>query len=318
MSPILPARSPQTSLRLAPPEDSVQRAPVGAYSGRLSARATPGPPLEMVVGMPVKEAATALPKLFSLCKAAEGLVVRKALGLPDDPGATDALRREILREHMAKLCLHWPVKLCLPARPLPNGWQDGKGVARALFGPGETAPETPAEVEAYLECDTGAAPVLRGIDRCFAPGVAIVPSLPWLNAKTAFEAKACENSVAARQAHRPALLHIEATRGRGPLWRAMARVWDVSDALSGRFSGAISHGNGTASVEAARGTYSLTASAEDGTVSALTRITPTDHLLAFGGILSHMLATLPPDRESLAPLLLDIVDPCVPVHLDRA
>ena len=47
------------------------------------------------------------------------------------------------------------------------------------------------------------------------------------------------------------------------------------------------------------------------------RVTPTDHMLAPGGMLEGALAALPADRAGLAPLVLDILDPCRKVMLGR-
>ena len=52
-------------------------------------------------------------------------------------------------------------------------------------------------------------------------------------------------------------------------------------------------------------------------MTAFSRITPTDHLLAPGGVLAQCLATLPADRAGLAPLMLEILDPCSPVRLEE-
>ncbi len=284
--------------------------------GRLSVTPAQQLPItELVVGKPVEEVVELVPRLFSLCRAAQSTAVRHALDLALSEDAALDLRREVLREHMAKLCLHWPVRLCQPVRPLPQGWQDGAGVAYALFGPAETPPETAADTEAFLQSNLGAAPLLLGIARCFEDGIATTPSLDAVTPERAFEPVACENSVAGRQAHRVSLQHIEATRGRGPLWRAFARLWDVADALSHKLPEPVSHAPGRALVCAARGTYAVSAEVRDGVVTAFSRVTPTDHLMAKDGILSHALSTLPADREGLAPLLLDILDPCTPLRL---
>ena len=72
---------------------------------------------------------------------------------------------------------------------------------------------------------------------------------------------------------------------------------------------------GTAVVPAARGFYAVRAQAQNGRVTELRRLTPTDHLLAPGGILAQSLATLPPEHRDLADLVVDIIDPCVPVRI---
>lgn len=53
-------------------------------------------------------------------------------------------------------------------------------------------------------------------------------------------------------------------------------------------------------------------------MTAFARMTPTDHLLAPGGILEHSLATLPADSGRLVPVLLALLDPCVPVTVEEA
>ena len=55
-----------------------------------------------------------------------------------------------------------------------------------------------------------------------------------------------------------------------------------------------------------------------GRVSAFERVTPTDHLTAPGGVLERSLASLGPDAETKAELLLAILDPCAPVTLESA
>jgi hypothetical protein len=77
-------------------------------------------------------------------------------------------------------------------------------------------------------------------------------------------------------------------------------------------------GGGRALVPAARGLYAVAARVEGGRVAAFARVTPTDHLLAPGGVLDRSLAALPADRGALAPLLLDILDPCSPVQVMEA
>jgi hypothetical protein len=72
---------------------------------------------------------------------------------------------------------------------------------------------------------------------------------------------------------------------------------------------------GEAIAPAARGTYGIRLTVERGRVTAFSRVTPTDQLLAPDGILDRALATLPPYKAGLGPLLLDILDPCSPVRL---
>ena len=55
-----------------------------------------------------------------------------------------------------------------------------------------------------------------------------------------------------------------------------------------------------------------------GIVTGFDRATPTDHLMMPGGLLAASLATLPADRAGLAPLLVDILDPCIALQLEGA
>ena len=58
--------------------------------------AAPLPVEALVLGRPVAEAAELLPRLFNLCRMAQGLAAKLALGLPatEDPGT------EIIRDHV--------------------------------------------------------------------------------------------------------------------------------------------------------------------------------------------------------------------------
>jgi len=283
----------------------------------LRARRAPSLPVAgMLVGKPPEEAAALLPRLFALCRAAQAQAARAALGLPTEAGAEAALAREVLRDHLVKFCLHWPARLSLAPRPLPAGWQRGEGLPALLWG-APAPPPTPEAFEAFLRGEAGAAPVLRRIDLAFPDGLATTPDLPALDAARAFAPVACENSVAGRQAAHPVLAHVAATRGRGPLWRAAARLYDIADALAGRLPPLRKHGPGRVTVTAARGTYAIAADVAEGRVTALARVTPTDHLLAPGGALDHALAALPAEKAALAPLLIDILDPCSPVRVEE-
>ena len=52
-------------------------------------------------------------------------------------------------------------------------------------------------------------------------------------------------------------------------------------------------------------------------VTALSRVTPTDHLLAPGGALALSLARLPAATAGLAAVVVDILDPCVAVSVQE-
>ncbi len=307
----------------------------------LVARHSPGLPLDrLVLGKPVTEVAVLLPRLFSLCRAAQAAAVTTALGRPVAAQAQGAdIGREILRDHLLKLCVTWPGHLGLGARavppiapltdpnsdphPAPQGLLSrtgaaGSGVAKALFGPAGTAPATPQDFDHFLASDQGCAPVLRGIDQCFAPGEATAHALPAVDDTTIWGSQAIENSTAARHISHPVMAHLAASRGRGPLWRAAARLFDVQMVLAGALPSPRALAPCQATVPATRGVYAVAIETEGDTVTALTRITPTDSLLAPGGVLDLTLASLPADKAGLGPLLLDILDPCAPVRLDPA
>lgn len=286
----------------------------------LRARPVPSLPLAgMILGKPVDEGAALLPRLFNLCRVAQGVAVQAALGMTLDPGWPEALRHEILREHVVKLCLKWPALMSRPTVVLPRDWMSGSDAARqALFGPEGGLPRQAGDLPRFLAQDCGIAPVLRAIDQLFAPGEGCRAEVPLATPATLFSAGVQENSVAARRAHHPALCHVAATRGRGPLWSALAVACELEALMAGA-QPQLWQGQNRAVIEAARGLYGITARAEDGRVTAFARVTPTDHLTATGGALDQSLASLPPARaQALAPLLLSILDPCFPVSVEPA
>lgn len=285
-------------------------------------RAKPVPALpvaRMVLGKPVDEVAALLPRLFNLCRVAQGVAVRAALGLELEAGWQEALRQEILREHVAKLCLKWPALMSRPAVALPREWMtDTDAARRALFGDPAGMPHHFEDLRECLAQNTGIAPILRAIPVLFQPGEGCRATLPHATRDTVFYVDVQENSVAARRADHPVLQQIATTHGYGPLWSALAVAYELDALLTGEIPQLWRVANG-AVVEAARGLYGITARVEDGRVTAFTRITPTDHLTAHGGALDQSLASLPTERaRGLAPLLLSILDPCYPVSVEPA
>ncbi|GAB4258334.1 MAG: HupK protein [Pararhodobacter sp.] len=285
---------------------------------RLSARPAPAvPAARLVVGKPVEDAAELLPRLFNLCRAAQGTAARLALGLQLAEGWQETMRQEILRDHLLRLFLVWPGRLGLGAGAPPAGREhDAGAAARAVFGPAARAPATPEALAAFLCSGHGVAPVLSRIGAAFAPGEAAA-ALPFVTPETALTPGAVDNSVAARHAEHPALRALADRHGRGPLWRAAARLFDIAACLDGSLPAPATPAPGVALVPAARGLYAVRAKTRDGRVAAFARVTPTDHLLAPGGVLAHSLATLPAEKAGLAPLVLDILDPCSPVRLEE-
>ena len=270
----------------------------------------PLPVAELVRGKPVAEVVELVPRLFNLCRAAQTMAIRMALGLP--AGAMAPLVEEITREHILRLAVILPVRLGLPALDFPRG--DMAEAAAALLGDGGL-PETAGGFQEFLDNGRGIAPVLARITAVFGPGVACAGDLPVTRPDTALDRSAQENSVAARQRHHPLMRHIEQNHGRGPLWRVVGRALDLQDTARGRLPPPCQTGDGVAVVPAARGLYAVRARAADGLVTGLTRRTPTDHLLAPGGVMAQALASLPPDRHGHARVLVDILDPCTPVEL---
>ena len=124
-----------------------------------------------------------------------------------------------------------------------------------------------------------------------------------------------DNSVASRMSGHPAMQGIAEARGKGPLWRAAARLYDLAAIMHGDLLSVVTPRPGEAIVPAARGLYAVRIEATGDTITRFDRVTPTDHLLADGGVLDRSLATLPSIKGGLGNLLLDVLDPCSPVRL---
>lgn len=278
---------------------------------------TTGPaiPLDaLVIGRPVEEVADTLPRLFNLCRVAQSRAVRLALDLPVEPAD---LKQEIIRDHLMKFCVTWPRHLARAPMPLPPGWQaGGEALLFSLFA--LPFPETPDDFREALMLQGGIAGTLIDLARAIPEGTGAFPRLPAIDDRTAFDMTAVENSVAGRQAGHPVLHEIEAKRGRDLFWRAVARVYDIAAAVRGTLPAPRLVSPGHAIVPAARGTYAVAASVKDGHVASFARITPTDHLLAPGGVLASTLAALSDGQHHLIPLALDILDPCQPVEVKEA
>ncbi|EPX76319.1 Hydrogenase maturation factor HoxV/HupK [Salipiger mucosus DSM 16094] len=281
-------------------------------AARLVAEAPPALPVEpLLVGRTADEALAILPRLFNLCRAAQAGAVAAALGRPvDAPG----MAGEILRDHLVKLHVSWPARLGMPATALPADWRAGGApLLEAVFGAGR-APETPEAFEALLNGGSLAGAVMRRLRDAFEPFEAVAEGLPAPAQAALRPGAAVENSVAARQARRPAMRDIEARYGRGPLWRAAARLFDIEDAALGRLP-PVERAEGRALVPAARGAYAVRITLCEGRVAWFERVTPTDALMAPEGILARALDSLPAIKGGQATLLLEILDPCAPVRL---
>lgn len=258
----------------------------------------------LLVGKTAPQAAALLPRLFALCRMAQETAACLTLGLPaPDPAA---LAAEVLRDHLILLCATLPRAARLLGGPLPAD------PVSFLCGPAGQLPDTLAGLERL----TPSQPVLATLLH-FGAGEACTAARPAPQADTVFAGRALENSPAGRQAHLPLLREIEARLGRGPLWRYAGILADAMAAHDGRLPRSqLAHR--TALVPAARGTYALRLSTQEGRVTSVARATPTDHLLAPGGALLSALSSLPAAKSALAPLILALHDPCIPVALKEA
>ncbi|WP_168192139.1 hypothetical protein [Pararhodobacter marinus] len=287
--------------------------PAARPTAPLRARIAPQLPVaSFLVGQPVARVAMLLPRLFNLCQAAQAQALAVALGT----GAAPDCCAEIRRDHLLKLFVTWPGHLGLGARALPKDWaQDADSVRLSLFG-ARQIPAAPADFDAFLASGRGVAPVLRAIESRFAPHEAASARLPFVTPGTLWSRAPVENSIAMRHADSPIVAGIETRCGRGPLWRAVARLLDLVAVLDRALPPALSPEPGLAIVPATRGAYGLRLVVRDGHVAVCDRVTPSDSLLAPGGVLDQSLASLDAARAGLGPLLLDILDPCVLVTLD--
>ncbi|MDJ0630447.1 MAG: hydrogenase expression/formation protein HupK [Rhodobacter sp.] len=284
------------------------------HHSALRAQHAPGVPVSrLVVGRSVDDMAALLPRLFNLCRAAQCAAVEAALG--QRVGGAK-IGQEILRDHLLKFHVTWPAFFGCPPCRLPADWADGGAELRpAVFGPAGHAPATAADVLAFLDSGLGYAPVLKKIDGCFAKGEAVAEGVPPVSPQTIWADGVFDNSVAVRASGHPAMAAIAERHGRGPLWRAAARLFDIAAVIDGAIPPVATPAPGEAIVPAARGSYGVRLVRDGNTVTAFDRVTPTDHLLAKGGVLDRTLASLPAHKAGLGPLLLDILDPCSPVRL---
>lgn len=273
--------------------------------GPLLTAAAPLPVEAMVLGRKGAEAAELLPRLFNLCRGAQGLAARMALGLAESDSG-DEVQREILRDHVLKICVTLPLlfgqdRLSVPVAP------------ETLLGR-RGLPERLADLQGW---DSPAAALAEKLILLFAPGLAVCAALPAPPADAPLAKGAFENSAAGRQVNHPLLRQTEAAFGRGPLWRYLGLLADLEAVLRGDLPRARLCGD-VALVPAARGAYALRLTQSGGLVTGIDRRTPTDHLLAPEGALLHALATLPPALRHLAPQVIALHDPCIPVTVREA
>ncbi|MDJ1015222.1 MAG: hydrogenase expression/formation protein HupK [Paracoccaceae bacterium] len=268
---------------------------------------------KLVVGTSTDAVAELLPRLFNLCRAAQSAAVDTALGRPI---SNAGIKKEILRDHLLKFHATWPGFFGSPPIPLPANWADGgRSLGFAVFGETGRAPKSCEAFDAFLRSDALAGHTLSLIADCFQPGEAVANGLPMVAPETIFANGLVENSVGSRHADHPVMRAIDEDFGRGPLWRAAARLYDIEMVIDMRLPEIVQPEPGSAVVPATRGAYGVRVKVCDDIVTDFERVTPTDHLLADGGAMDRTSATLPADKAGLHPLVLDILDPCSPVRL---
>ncbi|MGD9294078.1 MAG: hydrogenase expression/formation protein HupK [Roseobacter sp.] len=272
----------------------------------------------MVLGKPRNDVADLLPRLFNLCRAAQSMAVRLALDL-ENTDTVDAVRREIIRDHVLRLTVVLPGHFGRSPMTLPQGWQNGGDALRkAVFGGTGRLPENLEAFEAYMRSGEGLSGLWKQVSGLFADGEAETRPLPFVSSATAADATAqVENSCAARVGTHPVVAGLGKER-RSLLWRVVARSYDLQALLDNAPLTASNPEPGFAHVAATRGLYTVCAQHDGTRVTAFSRVTPTDHLQAAGGVLDQTLAGLPVTRAGLVPLVMDILDPCAPIRVKEA
>jgi hypothetical protein len=275
-----------------------------------------GPRAErLAAGKPVGEARDLLGRVFNLCRAAQTAGFDIATG---SRAETAAIAAELRRDHLMQIFMAWPRTLGLTPQFDRDWLTDDHAALVALFGPTARAPRSDFEMAGFLGSEDGVGPLLHLIGEIFGPRTAIADGLPLVDAETAFRAVPVENSPAARQAAHPALSYVEATvRPRPPVARGRSGPRPCHDPRRPP-PRPVPAPEGCAIVPATRGYYAVSVGTVDGHVKTLSRVTPTDHMLAPGGALEAMLSTLPPDRAMLLPVLMTLVDPCRPLNVEAA
>jgi hypothetical protein len=129
-----------------------------------------------------------------------------------------------------------------------------------------------------------------------------------------------ETGLAARAADHQLMAEVADRRGRGPVWRLVARLVDVARLAEGAAPAAFSPAPGFGVAEASRGTLVVRGATDGaGRVTAFARLTPTDAALHPRGALARALAALPADPAAplaaVAALTVEGIDPCVPWRL---
>ncbi len=290
------------------------------------------PVAALVRGRSAEQAARLVPLLFNVCAAAQETAVRSAFGLPVSAELARRVAAETLREHAVKLLLVWPPLLGeRPARAAAGHAAHaldepfaGRSLARGLFAPLETAPESWADLESWMAAGaTAPARSFRAVaerwdldwGRVDGPLLDVAAPPDWPAPLQA--GLAVENGPACRMADSSLLREIAARRGHGLLWRMAARLVEAARLLGQAAPEALA-APGVAN--AARGAMYVRAGLGGAGVERFERLSPTDFALVPGGLLAAALDTLPDAAdaplEPVARMLVETVDPCVPTHLE--
>lgn len=276
----------------------------------------------------------AIGRVFSLCGKAQTVAaltaVEQALGIAPDPrvaAARDALRRaEILTQVVTRLALHWRRVLDLPLAP---------GAVRAAMA-FEQAIERRALGADWRRPGAGTP---RGRAEDPAPQIdiaALIDPLAEALADRGYEAygalpagMAPECGVLASYWDRPAVADMRRTHGAGlaaRLTAAQAALVDLPDAIRADLDAARSSparapgrdsGQGTATVETARGPLTHRVRIADGVVVRCRTEAPTEANFAEGGPVAAGLAGAVSDPVA-AELFVLAIDPCVAARVELA
>jgi len=290
------------------------------------------PIARLLRGKRPEEAAVLVPRLFSLCGAAQEAAIRSAFGLPVPATLTSRIGAEILTEHVLRLCLVWPSVLGLApdreAVTLARNALADDGAARALrrrlFAPLDGAPRDLTDLAAYRSAaDSAPARLLNEVMTQWdghwgqADLPEFVPARPVEWDRATQGGRPVENSPAGR-ARSDLLAAIAERHGKGIVWRIAARLVEVERLLAGEPAGDPAKG----AAEAARGTLLVRGEGDADGISAFERLSPTDFALAPGGLLETALATLPLEADAptgrVARFIVETIDPCVATEIEVA
>lgn len=269
-----------------------------------------------MMGRPIHEATALVPTVVPLCALAQDIATRLALGVKIPIDVKARLIRDALLDHLVRLFIYLPHVLELRATALPTRWEaDPDRLRPHIFGDLGRLPADLTEFKRWLAADDGVAPVIAAIGARFLPGEGATGACALATPTNVFQLDPIENSLAGRHAHHPLMQEIAAKHGRGPLWRAVARLVDLETCLDGVFPRFARPQSGRAYVYASRGVYAVEATAHDGRVATFRRITPTDHLRAPGGVWDQIIANLPPERLTEIEVIKAILDPCKELYI---